>query len=311
MSIAPSLLKKIFSILVITIFSISLLFIGLTNLQPKSVLAYGINIQTACSNAAENELYYNTGLSNNYYLAQNKLNYCDSAAFRCLFSNCSDGFNADETINKTCNFTISQGFTNCGSNTVLYPTYSSNYPYNSNCQYNYNNCYNNCVNCFEQAISQLQNGVNSYNLGNAAVNQDLLNNITNSGRLDIPTSITSYVNGNAAYTEVKNYNGTVLSLASFSINEQGDTTTNNSNSSSIVPNCYRNINLYICDSFSTFQLGNQFGSYGSLSIPFRSTFTITPTQNKSSYYNVGYNQPIVVDYYYDYDCNYNLFGCGY
>ena len=195
MSIAPSLLKKILSVLVITIFSISLLFVGLTNLQPKSVLAYGINIQTACSNTAENELYYNTGLSNNYYLVQNKQDYCDSAAFRCLFSNCSDGFNADETINKTCNFTISQGFTNCGNNTIIYPIYSSNYPYNNNCKYNYNTCYDNCVNCFEQAISQLQNGVNSYNLGNATVDQDLLNNITNSGRLDIPSSITSYING--------------------------------------------------------------------------------------------------------------------
>jgi hypothetical protein len=327
MSITPTFLKKFFSTFTIAIFSISLLFLGFTNLQPKTANAYEINIQTACQNAADNELYYNRGFSNNYHSNQLKSDYCSSAAFRCLFSNCSDGFNADETLNRTCNFTINQGFTNCGNNLICYnssyscnnqtivqPVFTNNYPYN-NCQYT-NNCYNTCVNCFEQAISQLQNGVD-VNFGNANVSGDLLNNITISQRSDIPTSVVSYVNGNRAITEIKNYSGTVLSSTSFSIDERGNTTVNNSNNSSVFPNCERNLNLYICNSFSTVQLANQFGSYGSISTAFRSTFTIAPTQNYSNNNNVVYNYPVyspydnyypASDYYYD--CGY-IFGCGY
>jgi hypothetical protein len=317
MSITPSFLKKLFSISIIAIFSISLIFLGLSNTQTKTASAYEFSIQTACQNAADNEYYYNRNSSNYYYVSQIKNDYCSSAAFRCLFSNCSDGFNADNTLNKTCNFTIAQGFTNCGYNNGCY-----NYPCNTQYYdvYVNNNSYKTCVNCFEQAISQLQNGVNGYNQGSANINQDLLNKISDSERSDIPTAIASYVSGNSSYVEVKNYSGSVLVSSSFSIDERGQTTVNNSNSTYISPNCNRNFNLFICDSVATAQIANQFGSYGSLSIPFRSTFTIAPTQNNNSYYsNIAYNYPSIIydypiytDYYYGYeDCNNTVFGCGY
>jgi hypothetical protein len=317
MSITPSFLKKLFSVLIIAIFSVSLLFVGFTNLQSKEAKAFDV-------------LSYLNKCGNSIYSS------CDllSEAITCTIDPCSDGVNPD-TIVKNCmngyyrynskpclSLYSSTPYLNC------YNSGYSNYPCNNNIypiNYSYNNYngYNNCVNCFEQAINQLQNGVNNYNLGNATVSQDLLNNITNSGRSDIPTSVVSYVSGNTAYTEVKNYDGTVLSSTGFSIDERGNTSVNNSNFSSTSPNCSRNINLYVCKSFSTIQVANQFGTYGSISVPFESTFTIAPTQNYNNYNNynnnIAYNYPIYNDYpiydnnyYYGLeDCNNSLFGCGY
>lgn len=314
MSIAPSLLKNIFSVLIVVIFSISLLVFGVSNLQSKEAKAFDFNkFLDKCN-------------SNNYYSNYSSTK-CDilSQSITCLIDTCSiDGVNPDSTINNCASgyyransrqclslYSTSQ-YQNC--NDSYYSLYSNN-----NCNNSfytvYSPSYNNCINCFEQAISQLQNGANSFNLGNADINSNLLNEITNSGRTDIPTSISSYVSGNTTYTEIKNYSGAALSSASFSIDNNGTTTINNSSNSTISPNCYRNINLYICDSFVTTQLANQFGSYGSISVPYRSTFTITPTQNNNIFYNnVNYNPPIYDDYYYDYgyeDCNNSLFGCGY
>jgi hypothetical protein len=310
MSIAPSFLKKILSIITISIFSISLLFVGFTNLQPKTADAFNVG-------------EYLNRCGNSPFTA------CDllSESLNCLVDTCSDGVNPDTAVRNCMNGTYrynskaclslysSAPYLNCyNSGYYNYPcnnaiVYNS-YPYSN---YGYNN-FNTCVNCFEQAISQLQNGVD-VNLGNANVSGDLFNNISNSQRSDIPTSVVSYVTGNRAITEIKNYGGTVLSSTSFSIDERGNTSINNSNNSSVFPNCERNLNLFICNSFSTVQLANQFGSYGSISTAFQSTFTIAPTQNYSNY-NVAYNYPVYNDYYYPasdyyYDCGYSLFGCGY
>jgi hypothetical protein len=315
MSITPSFLKKLLSIITIAIFSVSLLFLGFTNLQPKTADAFNVSeYLNKCGNSP-----YTT---------------CDllSESLNCLVDTCSDGVNPDTAVRNCMNGTYrynskaclslyssapylncyNSGYSNYPCNNNVYSVYTNTYPYN-NCQYN-NNCYNTCINCFEQAISQLQNGVD-VNFGNANVSGDLLNNITASQRSDIPTNINSYVSSNSAITEIKSYNGNILSSTSFSIDERGNTSVNNSNNSSVFPNCEKNLNLYICNSFSTVQLANQFGSYGSISTAFRSTFTIAPTQNYDNYYNkAAYNSPVYYDDYYYYgleNCNNSLFGCGY
>lgn len=310
MSITLSFFKKTIFGLIIAIFSISLLFFGFNNLQPKSASALEINKCLAKDANAKNYSYYN------YNSRYNRYNYanqgCDilTNSIGCLICNCNNGVDCSSNVypdssNIYCanNGAYYIDLNSYNNSCNIYSNYSNNYGYNN---------YNTCVNCFEQAIGQLQNGVN-VNFGNANVSYDLLNNITNSQRSDIPTSVVSYVNGNSAITEIKNYSGTVLSSTSFSIDERGTTSINNSNNSSIIPNCYRNLNLYICDSFSTVQLANQYGTYGSISTPFKSTFTIPPIQN---YSNIAYNYPVnnyyypYTDYYYE-DCSYSLFGCGY
>jgi hypothetical protein len=309
MTITPSFLKKLFSVLIVTIFSISLLFFGFDNLQPKSASALEINKCLDKDANAKNYSYYNFGTFRARYNSSNYNNQgCDilTNSIQCLICNCNNGVDCSNNVypDSSSIYCQSNGAYYIDINSynnacnVVYPVYVNNYPYN-------NNYYNTCVNCFEQAISQLQNGVNG-NLGNASVSYDLLNTITVSQRSDIPTTTTSYVNGNTATTEIKNYSGTILASTSFSIDERGNTTLNVSNSSSVVPNCNQNFNLFICDSFSTIQIANQFGNYGSITTPFKSTFTNPANQN---YNNVAYNY---IDYYYpQYDCSYSLFGCSY
>jgi hypothetical protein len=317
MSITKRFLMKLLSISIIAIFSISMLIAGFTNLQPKQANAFDFNkFLDKCSGYNHYSSYSST--------------QCDilSQSVTCLVDNCSDGINPDTTVqncasgyyrsnSRQClSLYASAPYLNCyNSGYYNYPCNTSYYPVYTN---NYN--YNTCVNCFEQAVSQLQNGVNGYSQGNANIDSNLLNEISNSGRSDIPTSVYSYVSGNSTYIEVKNYGGSVLTSSSFSIDDRGVTTVNNSSSTYFSPNCNQNLNLYICDSLFTAQIANQFGSYGSISVPFRSTFTIAPTQNNNNYYsNIAYNYPSIIydypiytDYYYGYeDCNNALFGCEY
>ena len=315
MSITPSFFKKIFSILIIAIFSISLLFFGLNNLQPKTASALVINKCLAADANAKNNSYYNYNAYNSRYNRNNYANQgCDivTNSIGCLLCNCNNGVDCSNNVypdsssiycpaNGAYYNDINSYNNSCYNNQQVF----NNYAYNS-CQYN--NCYNNCINCFEQAITQLQNGID-YNPGNASINYDLLNNITNSQRSDIPTSVISSVNGNTATTEVRNYNGGVLTSTSFSIDERGNTNVNSYSNSSVIPSCYRNYNLYVCDSISTLQIGNQLGSYGTISTGFKSTFTIPQNQNYNNY-NVATNYYPTYDYYGN-ECVYSLFGCSY
>ncbi len=303
MPVKQSFLKKLFLISTVIIFSISTIFFSINSFTPKSASALEIDKCLAKDANSKNlSTIYNY---NNY---NSRYNYarqgCDliQNSILCLLSTCNNGI--DNT-----NIEFANSFF-CQANGAYY---SDIYSLNNLC---YNNqpafnkfTSNNCINCFEQAIIELQNNLD-YNLGNANINYDLLNNIVNSQRLDIPTSVVSSVNRNTVTTEVRNYNGSVLASTSFSIDDLGNTSVNNSNSS-VIPNCYRRFDVYLCESISTMQVGNQFGSYSTISTGFKSTFIISQNQsNPTPNYSFGSNYPVLFDYYGN-DCTYSFFGCSY
>jgi hypothetical protein len=323
-------LQKTFSTIIFLLITGTIILLGFSQTSSKSASAIDLNKLAQCPRVVNEQVYDNS--YNNYYgtYSYNYANYqynpyqqiCDplSAILKCTASECSDGFNPDQSNYKVAfdcqnnynNYT--QPFYGCPEkNDPTNPSFFYNNSQYSSCYYS-QNCdvrpsyeeYARClsIDCHAIAIKALQVEVNK-NAQYAYIPSELSNII--GYRNDIPTSVESTTEtktlfGGRAYTTVTTYikgGNTILASYQYTVDDNGvvisDVATPSFSSSFAVTSVEKsNVSCY--DS-PTFQNQYYFQDNYITRTPFRcqSNFTVSfknPDGDNSKTLNV----PLLIEY---------------